>query len=154
MRKGVRDIIFGTCMLAVGGLLWWETSKPRYQADKVQDYGFDPAFFPRVLLGLWFLLTIVILARSVVVWSQEVEPQNWGRLAGSVVLSAAYIWLMDGIGFLFASVAFAIAIMVFLGLRRPMWIGLVGVLFPLLTWYCFVFLLQIPLPTSPWFVRL
>lgn len=153
MRKGVRDIIFALSMLGLGALLWWETTGAQYEAGAVQDYGFDPAFFPRILLVLWIVLSLVILVRSWLVWSERIESQKWLRLAGCMLLCVVYVALMHAVGFLFASIAFAFAAMSFLGLQRPVWIALVGVLFPLLTWYCFVHLLQLPLPHSPWFTR-
>lgn len=153
MSKGVRDVLLGLCSLAMCGLLWWETSKPQYQADKVQDYGFDPAFFPRILLGVWVVLSVLVLVRALKVWNERVDGQRWARLAGSIAITVGYVSLMSLIGFALASMVFAIAIQLFLGLRGPVLVPAIAVTFPLATWYSFVYLLAIPLPTSPWFTR-
>ena len=154
VSQGLRDILFGAFALMCGAILWWETTKPKYQVDKVQDYGFDPAFYPRILIVIWVVLAIAIAVRGLKRMTVRMEPQRWFMFLGSAALTAAYMIAMDLIGFLFSSIAFALLIMPFLGFRKPLVIGLVAVLFPLATWYCFVFLLKIPLPTSPFFTRL
>ena len=90
MRQGFRDMLFSLGMLGVAGLLWWETSRPKYQADKLQDSGFDPAFFPRIMLGLWVIIGVALLVRSFKSWTVPAEAQNWPKLIGSLVLVAFY----------------------------------------------------------------
>ncbi|MEZ5738058.1 MAG: tripartite tricarboxylate transporter TctB family protein [Burkholderiaceae bacterium] len=154
MRQGLRDLLFSLLMLGIGGFLWWETTKDSYQQDKMQDYGFDPAFFPRILIGLWMAMAVVILLGSFRDWAARMEGQRWGKLAGALALTSAYAAAMHVIGFLFASIPFSALMMVWLGFRRPVIVMAIAVLFPLLTWYSFVHLLNIPLPVSPWFSRM
>lgn len=154
MSQGLRDVVLGTFALLCSLALWWETTKPQYHGDNFQDYGFDPAFYPRILIAIWALLAIGVALRGLREMNVPMPEQNWLPLGGSVVIVAAYMVAMDYIGFLFASVAFSFVIMPFLGFRNPIIVGLVAILFPLATWYCFVFLLKIPLPTSPFFVRM
>ncbi|MGB7299703.1 MAG: tripartite tricarboxylate transporter TctB family protein [Burkholderiaceae bacterium] len=154
MNAGPRDLLFGLAMLAVGALLWWETTKPKYLADKMQDYGFDPAFFPRILIGLWILTALAISVRALKVWQLPGESQNWPRLLGVFALTGCYAWAVAEIGFLMASIAFTPLCILFLGYRRPIPILLITLVFPLATWYCFVFVLKIQLPVSPWFSRI
>jgi putative tricarboxylic transport membrane protein len=154
LQRSIRDIAFGLVMLAGGGLFWWEMSKPRYQVDRMQDYGFDPVFFPRILIYIWLGLALLMVARALLFTGRPGDSQNWGAVLGTILLVFFYAGAISFVGFLFASVPFAAALMLFLGFRRPLIVGAVSLLFPLVTWYCFNFLLNIPLPTSPWFVRM
>lgn len=141
-------------MLAGGGLFWWEMSKPRYQVDRMQDFGFDPVFFPRILIYIWLGLALLMVVRALVSPGRSDPGQNWSAVFGTIALVLLYAAAIGFVGFLFASVPFAAALMLFLGFRRPLIVAAVALLFPLATWYCFNFLLSIPLPTSPWFVRM
>lgn len=154
MSRGLRDILFGLFALAFAGVLWWETTKPQYLSDNAQNYGFDPAFFPRILIVLWALLAVSIVVRGTQLMRDPMPEQNWFPLAGSVLITTGYLSLMNVVGFLFSSIAFAAVLMPFLGFRRPIIVAVVSVLFPIAVWYSFVFLLKIPLPTSPWFTRI
>ena len=154
MQRSIRDIAFGLVMLAGGAVFWWEMSKPRYQVDRMQDYGFDPVFFPRILIYIWLGLALLMVARALLFTGRAGDSQNWGAVLGTILLVLLYAGAISFVGFLFASVPFAAALMLFLGFRRPLIVGAVSLLFPLVTWYCFNFLLSIPLPTSPWFVRM
>lgn len=141
-------------MLVIAGLLWLETSRPAYQDATVLGYGFNPGFFPRILIGIWAALAVLLVLRALPRWRVPIDRPDWHGVAGVVVITAGYVALMREIGFLFASMAFALALMLVLGYRQWLVVLPVALLFPLVTWYTFVFLLQIQLPTSPWFVRL
>ena len=154
VTRGLRDIWFGAFAIAVGALLWWETTKPKYQVDKVQDYGFDPAFFPRILIVMWILLAAAMILRGLTRLKLPADEQDWRTLAGALACTFAYAAAINWIGFLFASIAFAAVIIPLLGFRKPLIALAIASLFPLATWYCFVFLLKIPLPASPWFTRM
>ena len=95
-----------------------------------------------------------MVARALLFTGRPGDSQNWGAVLGTILLVLFCAGAISFVGFLFASVPFAAALMLFLGFRRPLIVGAVSLLFPLVTWYCFNFLLNIPLPTSPWFVRM
>ena len=99
------------------------------------------------------MLSVLVLVRAAKIWGDRIDGQRWGRLAGSIAITIGYVWLMSLLGFALASMVFAVAIQLFLGLRGPVLVPVIAVLFPLVTWYSFVYLLAIPLPTSPWFTR-
>jgi len=154
LQRSIRDIALGLAMLAGGGLFWWEMSKPRYQVDRMQDFGFDPVFFPRILIYIWLGLALLMVIRALLSPGRSSAGQNWVTVIGTIVLILLYAAAIGFVGFLFASVPFAAAFMLYLGFRRPLIVVAVSLLFPLVTWYCFNYLLSIPLPTSPWFVRM
>lgn len=154
MRRDRLDVIFGAAMLVVAGFLWREAARLAAGDTGFFGFGFDPGFFPRILLGFWALLAAVVLARGLRGAAGRTETPQWGRLALLMGLTALYVLGITTIGFAFASVAFLLVLLPVLGCRRPVVVLPVAVIFPLVTWYVFVFFLQIVLPVSPWFDRI
>ncbi|MDX6750148.1 tripartite tricarboxylate transporter TctB family protein (plasmid) [Geminicoccaceae bacterium 1502E] len=155
MRRDRLDLIFGAAMLVIAGLLWREAGKLEAGDTGFFGFGFDPGFFPRILLGFWVALSGIVLARGLLRHGMPaVQAPNWGRLATLMALTALYVLGITVIGFAFASIAFLLVLLPVLGYRRPAVVVPLAVIFPLLTWYVFVFFLQIILPVSPWFDRI
>ncbi len=154
MRQGTLDVIYGAVMFAVGALLFWASTDPRYVAMPGMGAGSNPMFFPRILLALWMLLALLIAARGLLARGEPVPRQRWAQVGLVLALVAGYTWLITAVGFLLASVLLCLALMLALGYRRLVVVGAVTVLLPTVIWYVFEFVLKIPLPTSPWFDRL
>ncbi len=154
MSKGFQDCAFSVSMIVIGAWLWWEAIQPRYQTSAAQDYGFSPTFLPRILIGMWIVISLILLIRSFGLWSRRVSGSEWKTLGLFVALVFAYVGLMTQIGFLFSSIPFAICAMWFMGFRRALPVALIATAFPLAVWYGFVFILKIPLPYSPWFSQI
>jgi len=156
MRQAVLDLAFGLVMLGLGAFLLYETTDPRYAAA-LAGHEFPPMFYPRLLLGLWLFLAFLILLRGGALLGAEAAAPSLDlvRLGGFIVLAGIYVtWLVFAVGFLFASVAFALLGMLFLGARHKLWVPVIGVGFPLLVWHLFQNVLGIPLPKSPWFLTI
>lgn len=151
MTSRTRDIAFACAMLAINILIWMESLKPQYSDAQAQDYGFTPAFFPQILLSIWALLCVVLIVRSLVLARTEHAAPLWGRLFSAFLITGAYIFLVDQVGFLLASIPFAAGFMFIFGYRNPVVMAAVALVFPVATWWVFTHLLQIVLPTSPWF---
>ncbi|MDF1584826.1 tripartite tricarboxylate transporter TctB family protein [Marinimicrococcus flavescens] len=154
MRRDRLDLIFGAAMLVLAGLLWREAGALDAGNTGFFGFGFDPGFFPRILLGFWAALSLVVLLRGLRGSALRVQAPSWPQLASLMALTAGYVLSITLIGFAFASVAFLLILLPVLGYRRPLVVLPVAVIFPLLTWYVFVFILQIILPVSPWFDRI
>lgn len=154
MRVKVRDITFAGVLLAINGLLWLETWKSQYQQAQEQDYGFNPAFFPQILLTLWAILSVAIIVQTLLRDVGDVQAPVWHRFIYGVALTGLYLLAMNFVGFLLASIPYAAAFMFIFGYRHRYIMPLIAVVFPTVTWWVFVFLLQMPLPVSPWFTRL
>ena len=154
MREKTRDTVFAGVLLAVNGLFWLETQKPQYKQVQAQDYGFDPAFFPQILLVLWAIFSVVIIVCALLSQASEVESPVWRRFFYGVAITGIYLLAMSYIGFLFASIPFAAAFMLIFGYRHRIILPLIAVVFPTVIWWLFVFPLHMPLPISPWFSRL
>ena len=151
MRRGALDVVYGGTLLGAGAFLWWETTDPKYADTMGLGVASDPAFYPQILLSFWLGLAALMVIRGLVRAGPPIEGQAWPRIAGTATLLALYSWCITAIGFLFASVLICLALMLMLGYRGRTGLALVGLGFPLLTWYVFEFLLKIPLPNSPWF---
>lgn len=150
MSRFSMDVVYGSVLLVVGGLLMLSTFDPKYQGFGIGS-DLSPVFFPRVLLSLWLALSAVILLRglrpSVAGWPR----QEKARCAGVVAVVLAFTWAMTVVGFLFAMIPCFMVVSVLLGYRRPLPILVFGLLVPLLTWFVFTEMIEVFLPTSPWF---
>jgi putative tricarboxylic transport membrane protein len=156
LKDGDRDVGFALFSIAISLALLYEGYRPKYEAG-AGDYGFSPVFLPLILIYLWLLLSVLILLRGLAVRKNQAATGFVVVLYRPVigfVLTAAYAFLMPQIGFFSSSVMYAFLFMVILGYRRLIPLVGVSLIFPLLMWYVFTFLLNVPLPVSPWFARI
>lgn len=155
LRESSRDLVFGCLSLLTSGLLFLESTSDKYVIT-AQDYGFNPVFFPRILLILWMLLSLVVVFRGVATFKRpSAEPaDSLERPLLAFLLTCAYTVLMHIVGFLFSSVLFCAAFMLLFGYRRLSVVLPTAVVFNVLVWYIFTFTLGVVLPASPWFDRL
>jgi putative tricarboxylic transport membrane protein len=144
------DAVYGGVLLLVGALLMLSTFDPRYQGFGIGS-DVSPMFFPRILLCLWLTLATVILVRGLRAPGGDWPPQMKARAAGVIVTVLASTFAMTIVGFLFAMIPCFMIVSLLLGYRRPLPILAFGLLVPILTWFVFTALLEVFLPTSPWF---
>lgn len=152
MRQGTLDLVVSVTMVTIGLFLLWESTDARY-VERVPGHAFGPMFYPRLMLAIWVLLSVVLIVRGMLLLRVEarVQPLRLGMLAAVLALTGGYMWLVTVLGFFLSSVAFIAGALVLLGFRRPLLTPTIAVLFPLVAWYVFQYLLRIPLPSSPWF---
>lgn len=102
---------------------------------------------PRMISVLIGVLALVVLARP-----EEGEPMPRGgsalRVGGSAALLAVYGIVMDGLGFVITTVAFLLAILLLIGVRRPAVLVLVPLVVSVGLFYLFRMLLEVSLPVS------
>ncbi|WP_157966367.1 tripartite tricarboxylate transporter TctB family protein [Oceanibium sediminis] len=151
MKTATRDTIFGLVMLGASGLLWLETTRPQYDGIPALNYGFPPDFYPKILLGIWAFVSVLIIVRSRMIAQAEAEGLHPGKLVVSMAVVGLYCWLVGVIGFLLATIPFTGLFMAVLGYRRPVVMLAVTALFPVGVWWLMSGPLQIFLPESPWF---
>lgn len=152
MRQGTLDLVVSVTMLAIALFLLWESTDQRY-VERVPGHAFGPMFYPRLMLAIWALLSVVLIVRGVMLLRTDaaVPRLQWGNLLAVLVITGVYMWLVTVLGFFFSSAAFMVGALVFLGFRHLLWLPVIAIGFPLVTWYVFQYLLRIPLPSSPWF---
>jgi hypothetical protein len=156
LKDGDRDIGFSVLSIVIALGLLYESYLPKYAAG-AGDYGFNPVFFPTILIYLWLTLSVFILLKGLATRSIQNQPKSevsFSRPLIGFLLTGGYAYLMPIIGFTIASVLYAALFMAILGYRRLIPLLAVATLFPILMWYVFTFLLNVPLPVSPWFDRI
>lgn len=109
----------------------------------------DPglATLPRMIAVLIGVLALVPLARPE---EGEALPRGGAalRVVGTVVLLGAYALVIDSLGFVITTVAFLLAELLLIGVRRPLTLILVSVGLSLGLFYLFRMLLDVSLPVS------
>lgn len=144
------DAVYGGVLLLIGALLMASTFDPKYQGFGIGS-DLTPVFFPRLLLSLWLILSAIILVRGFMAGAADWPYQMKARCAGVVVVVLGCTWAMTVVGFLFAMIPCFMIVSVLLGYRRPLPIVVFGLLVPILTWFVFTEMIEVFLPTSPWF---
>ena len=150
MPRLAMDAVYGGVLLLIGALLMLSTFDPRYQGFGIGS-DLSPMFFPRLLLTLWLVLSGVILVRGLMGGAGHWPFQMKARCAGVVVVVLGFTYAMTVVGFLFAMIPCFMIVSLLLGYRRPAPIVVFGLLVPILTWFVFTEVIEVFLPTSPWF---
>ena len=146
-----RSLAFFLALTCVGVLLFWHSFDVGYQASAGNAEA--TMLFPRILLGAWIVLAGGAVVEAALAVGRSAEPWALGRLAAFVLVVGAWVAAIPYLGFLIASVAFAFLSLVGFGFKKPTALLLFGLLLPVAVWMLFTFVIQIGLPTSPWFAR-
>lgn len=144
------NLVFGLVMLACAGALWLETLRPQYEGIAALNNGFPPSFYPRILLGIWAAVAVLVIAKSFSATGLAMRPRV-GRLIGAILVTSAYVWLMNEVGFLLASYGFTLIFTLVQGYRNPLVLGAITLVFPSVSWWLMTGPMRISLPSSPWF---
>ncbi|WP_157966478.1 tripartite tricarboxylate transporter TctB family protein [Oceanibium sediminis] len=146
-----RDFIFAFGALVIAAVFWVESLSPRYESDLFAGFGLNALQFPRVLLGIWTGLALLLLLQSVVKTACDAAtPIDWRPAIYGMCGAFGYFFAMIYAGFFVASVIFMFVMPAVLGYRKY---RLLAVLSPVITagvWVVFVHLLQIQLPRMSW----
>jgi hypothetical protein len=127
------------------------TFAPAYQTS-ILTAGRGPVFFPR------FLLALMIVVSLVIVWEGRREPAlalpplpEAGPVLAAMAATGGYLWGIGQAGFLIATIAYTLVLPRALGYRNwPVTLALAAV-YPVAVWYVFQEVFRIILPASPWF---
>lgn len=117
----------------------------------------NPFWYPKLLLvlmavcAMWMLIRAVLERRG----ASPITVQ-WGALAGCVLITGAFLYGYDSIGFIPSAIPLVLALSWWLGFRKPVWLVIIAVLFTVGAWYCFADLLNRapPGPALPSFTAL
>lgn len=137
-------------VLLACGLAWWDLQPVPAQAK----------FFPGMILGLFALLSAVILVRALFfpraagLAEEEGQPWTFFRHVPRFLIAlsgfAAFILLVEPVGFFSAGALFLAGLTVSLGFRRWRMIAVTYALFLLFIYLVFVALFERPLPKELW----
>ncbi len=112
--------------------------------DRPVSVASDPYWYPKLLLVLIGVCAVWLMVRAVLDRRAVDGPERlrWRTLAGTVVISGAYLLGYQWLGFVPATLALMLVFALFQGYRRPLSLVVVTVLFTALVWYGFTDLLN------------
>ena len=109
------------------------------------SYGFmRPDTLPKICA--WALVALGLVQAALAGGGVAVDLYETGIVAVTALLSAAAVWGMGRVGFLFTGPAFAAVLVALIGERRPVWALAAVAGAPSITWLVVVWLLGRPLP--------
>jgi|SRR5690625_214338 len=110
-----------------------------------------PNIYPRILLVLMALLSVVVIIQEFKLPSKPVSYKGWLRVFSMVVITTLYIAAIPAIGFVLATIPYLILVPLLAGYRRYGVIISVSLIYTVGVWLLFERVLFIILPQSPWF---
>lgn len=142
-RRG--NLVAAAVLVAVGVTVFARTAELA-----AMDSGSDPgaAGYPRLIAGALVVLAVgLALQRG----SGEPAPSRSGglRVGGAVVLVVGYALLLEPLGYLTATAAFLLGVMLLIAVHRSWALLVVPVVFSLIIYLLFSTVFGIPLPRGP-----
>jgi len=109
------------------------------------DYGaIRPKTMPQILAVIIGVFGFILMVKPAD--GSNLQPMPWGRSSLIVAVLSGGLWLISLFGFIFMAPFLALVLMVIMGERRPLWLGLGVVGMPALIWFAVTILLERPLP--------
>lgn len=149
-RRGLySEAVLGLLVLAMLLVLLWATFGPTSAFARASS-GRGPFFFPRIVIGLvflmlpWLFLGLRQGARAV---PASAPLMRMGLLIG---LMGLYCAALGFLGFLIPSILFAVAVPMLLGQHKPVRLAIIAVAYCVCLLLLFQEVFLIRLPASPW----
>lgn len=146
MRTGTASAILSVLFLVGIGALLVESDKGATLTSVA--YTMSSMTYPRILLGLMIPLCIAIAISSL---QQPGDPLGLSRVPlvlTIVAFTALYIFAIQHLGFLPATIGFTLTIPIMLGYSDLRWLVPVGLIYSIVIWHLFNNVLNIILPTT------
>lgn len=123
-----------------------------YVPTKFAGTANSPAFLPNVLFILLAGLSAIYLATSVTTYLREAaqgraRSTDWLLAGGTALICIGYVGAIHLVGMTLGSALCVAAAILYFGERRPLVIGAIAIILPVLLWYFFVKIASILLPT-------
>lgn len=142
--------VIGSVTLLVATILFYHTLDDIYKISIVTA-GRGPVFFPKILLGAMFLLSIGVIIEGFKETFNPITGRQLLLVMATLGLTGLYIYAITAAGFLISTVIFVFILPWLLGYRNWKAIFAVTIFYPVIVWYVFEKFFMIILPTSPWF---
>ena len=145
--QALKQAAFGVIFLLTGSILMGYSFL--FETEYSQD--FSPYFFPRIVLGIWIIMSILLVIKPFTL--KIIETTAEVRLTPfflAVLLVACFLLFFEYLGFIPAGVAFFMAYSWFIGYRKPVNLFILASVTVVITWYVFQNILEIVLPPF-WF---
>ncbi len=109
------------------------------------DYGaIRPKTMPQILAVIIGVFGAVLMVRPAD--GSDLQQAPWLKSGGIACILAVGLWLISRFGFEFIAAPMALVLMMVMGEKRPLWLGLGVVAMPTLIWLIVTILLERPLP--------
>ena len=160
-RQRLIDHLLAIVILAFAGWVVWITQNQIPRGFRTDPLG--PAAVPAMLAATIAVLAVgLVLTRAFGMrWlmpSSVGEDEGFAeadgrfsalRLYGLMALSFAYLFAMEPLGYVIASLAYGLAMLVLLGVREPVRLLGIPIVFVAALYALFSLLLKVPLPQGP-----
>ena len=138
MRSQV-DFCVGIAFVIIGAVYYLLSFS---QTRGVSDWSLSPGFFPRLaagfIIGLGILLSVLSLVssdRDSASTSEKFQKRVMLYVILTIVIMLLYVYLMQWLGFILATILTSAGMMIFLGSRRWFWIIAISIVFPLFIYF-------------------
>ncbi len=144
MKSRTLDLVYGAIYFVIAIVLYW-VSLDLSSTDR--SIASDPAWFPRLLLGMLLIAAIVLMVQAQLRQSSA-QVISLRVKALIITLGAAGLYLVGfyEIGFIQSTLVLIPVLSWLLGYRRPFVIIAVTIIFTCLLWYAFTLLLNVNPP--------
>lgn len=150
MRFSYQRLVFAAIALAAAGLF----ASTYSEAYDVPAFGGDVStvFTPRIFLALVLIFSLILLVTARTGEGSEKRPGREEMLRLFTVSGVALVvaFVLPQAGFVGAAVPGMFLFCLLFGYRRLLTLGLTAVLGPLVVWFLFNDLLELPLPPTDW----
>jgi len=146
-RRLRSDQLSGLLLVLLALYVWWMNRA--YPIGTLSEPG--PGYVPLLLaifMGAMGLLVAVSGGKSMPLGA--IEWTEAKRAAALLVACGVAAYALERLGYRITMAALLIFFLGVMERRSPVMVALVGIGFPLLTYYVFATLLRVPLPVSPW----
>ncbi|WP_293663268.1 tripartite tricarboxylate transporter TctB family protein [uncultured Phascolarctobacterium sp.] len=143
MKTVDQDMVsgIGLIVLGIAGLIGASGLKNLVVAD------LSAAFFPNILFGILIFCGICLLYQSKKrIEKVKLPAFNYVRLGAMLAVLSIYVYIMDYIGFLIATVLFLVAAMYIFGERRKLILAGVSIAASVIVYFLFTEAFMIVLP--------
>ncbi len=114
------------------------------QIETVEYGAIRPKTMPQILSVIIAAFGIILMLRPAD--GSDLRQVPWFKSALIVVALTAGLWLIAQFGFVYIATPLALVLMLMMGERRPLWLGLGVFGMPGLIWFAVTVLLERPLP--------
>ncbi|MDU9004357.1 tripartite tricarboxylate transporter TctB family protein [Sedimentitalea todarodis] len=114
------------------------------QVETVDFGAIRPKTMPQILSVIISVFGVVLMLKPAD--GTELRQQPWVKACLIIAILVTGLWSIAQIGFVFVAPPLALVLMLVMGERRPLWIGLGAVGMPALIGFAVTVLLERPLP--------
>lgn len=109
------------------------------------DYGaIRPKTMPQILAVILGLAGAILMVKPAD--GTDLQQIPWGKSLLIISVLVLGLWLIGQFGFVYLASPLALTLMLIMGERRPIWIGIGALGMPALIWFAVTILLERPLP--------